>query len=177
MGTPWRHTILELYNSASCGAVLVLLICMKWATLVSRFIITQRESYPDYVLGNPTIKSVAISFHYHSGTCKGCNNPAGRWRSVLTHCCKEQQTWQHLNSFRTTNRLPWDHGTSYFLLDEWNKRTHEPLEISYPWIPYVRHINPSFIPQHSFVILRKTRWLLLLDITLYFCNALFFTKE
>jgi hypothetical protein len=38
----------------------------------------------------------------------------------------------------------------------------------------IRHINPSFIPQHSLVIFHKSGRLLFLDITLYLLDLLIF---
>src|SRR5207253_7692221 len=67
LGTPCKHTILVIYNSASFGPWYVSLTGMKWATLVRRSTITHMESYPDWVRGNPTIKSMLISSHFHSG--------------------------------------------------------------------------------------------------------------
>src|SRR6266542_1575250 len=55
LGTPCKHTILVMYNSASFGPWYVSLTGMKWATLVRRSTITHMESYPDWVRGNPTI--------------------------------------------------------------------------------------------------------------------------
>jgi hypothetical protein len=42
------------------------------------------ESYPACIRGNPTMKSVPISYHFHSGIFNGCNNPVGLWCSALT---------------------------------------------------------------------------------------------
>jgi hypothetical protein len=47
----------------------------KWAILVSRSMITQMESKPFAVLGNPTMKSILISSHFHVGIGKDCNGP------------------------------------------------------------------------------------------------------
>jgi hypothetical protein len=45
---------------------------------------THMESYPSWVRGNPTMKSIPISSHFHFGIFKGCNSPAGLWCSALT---------------------------------------------------------------------------------------------
>jgi hypothetical protein len=47
----------------------------KWAIFVSRSMITQMESKPFAVLGNPTMKSILISSHFHVGIGKDCNGP------------------------------------------------------------------------------------------------------
>uniref|UniRef100_A0A0A9FR86 Uncharacterized protein n=1 Tax=Arundo donax TaxID=35708 RepID=A0A0A9FR86_ARUDO len=57
---------------------------MKWATFVNLSTMTHMESCPFGVLGNPTIKSIPISSHFHTGTGRGCNSPAGLWCSALT---------------------------------------------------------------------------------------------
>jgi hypothetical protein len=40
--------------------------------------------------------------------------------------------------------------------------------------PDVRHTNPSFVPQHTFLIFRKARRLLFLDIALNMLDLLIF---
>jgi hypothetical protein len=87
---------------------------------------------------------------------------------------KGQYTQQHLSSFHTTNRLPCDHGTSYFFLDEWNKWTHGPHKVSYHSILNIRHTDPSFVPQLSLVIFHKSRWLPFHGIALYLLGLLAF---
>jgi hypothetical protein len=57
---------------------------MKLATFANRSTITQIESYPSWVRGNPTMKSIPISSHFHSGIFKGCSSPAGLWCSAFT---------------------------------------------------------------------------------------------
>jgi hypothetical protein len=123
---------------------------MKWATLVSRSTITQRESYPDRVLGNPTTKSVAISSHSHSGTCKGYNFLAGRWCLTLTLWQVSQRATYLATSLHSippigcleilVHLIPsWMHGISglmslskYLMLQSLG----------------IRHTNHSFVPQH-----------------------------
>jgi hypothetical protein len=58
---------------------------MKWATLVRRSTMTHIESYPAWVRGNSTMKSISISFHFHSGIFKGCSNPAGYMINLTMH--------------------------------------------------------------------------------------------
>jgi hypothetical protein len=50
---------------------------IKWVTLVNRSTMTHIESYPAWVWGNPTIKSIVISSHFHSRIFSGCNNVLG----------------------------------------------------------------------------------------------------
>jgi hypothetical protein len=88
-----------------------------------------------------------------------------------------------LHSVPPAGFLDWDLGTSYSLLDEWNKQTREPLEVSYPSTPQstlieilvlLRHTDPSSIPQHGLVILCKSGWLFFLNIALYLQDLLIF---
>src|SRR6187455_2558107 len=75
-GTPCKLRIRAMYNSAYVATVYFTLTGRKWATFVSRLTITQIESYPFAVLGNPTIKSMLISSHFHVGIGKDYNGPA-----------------------------------------------------------------------------------------------------
>jgi hypothetical protein len=56
----------------------------EWATFINRSTMIQIELYPAWVRGNPTMKSILISSHFHSGIFKGCSNPAGLWCSTFT---------------------------------------------------------------------------------------------
>jgi hypothetical protein len=56
----------------------------KWAIFVSRSMITQMESKPFAVLGNPTMKSILISSRFHVGIGKDCNGPAVFMCTALT---------------------------------------------------------------------------------------------
>jgi hypothetical protein len=73
---------------------------MKWATFVKRSTITHIESYSAWVRGNPTIKSILISSHFHSGIFKGCSSPVGLWCSAFT-------LWQvsHNDTYSTMSRF------------------------------------------------------------------------
>ena len=57
---------------------------MKCATFVNRSTITHIELRPFGVLGNPTMKSMLISSHFHTGMCNGWSSPVGHWCSALT---------------------------------------------------------------------------------------------
>jgi hypothetical protein len=58
---------------------------MKWATFVKRPTMTHIESYLAWVQSNPTMKSILISSHFHSGIFRGCSKPASLWCSTFTH--------------------------------------------------------------------------------------------
>jgi hypothetical protein len=57
---------------------------MKWANLVKRSTITHIEFYPREVRGKPTMKSIQMFPHFHSGMLKGCRFSAGLKWSALT---------------------------------------------------------------------------------------------
>jgi hypothetical protein len=50
---------------------------MKWANLVKRFTMTHVELYPRKVRGKPTMKSIQMFSHFHSGMLNGCRFPTG----------------------------------------------------------------------------------------------------
>jgi hypothetical protein len=52
---------------------------------VSQSMITQMESYPFVVQGNPTMKSILISSHFHVSIGKDYSGPAVFICMALTH--------------------------------------------------------------------------------------------
>jgi hypothetical protein len=84
LGTPYRHTIRDTYNSVSLALEYVILTGMKWAIWASLSMMTHMESYPAWVWGNPTMKFILISSHFHSEIFNGSNRPASLWCSGLT---------------------------------------------------------------------------------------------
>jgi hypothetical protein len=112
LGTPCKHTILVIYNYVSFSPLYVVLIGMKWATFKNRSTITQIESKPDCVVGNPTMKSMLISSHFHWGIFNGCKSPTWLCHSALT-------LWQlsHSTTYSaTTHFIPYH---QYLLLRSW----------------------------------------------------------
>jgi hypothetical protein len=73
-----------MYNSTYVAIVYFTLTERKWAIFVSRSMITQIESYPLVVLGNPIIKSILISSHFHVGIGNDCNGPTAFMCMALT---------------------------------------------------------------------------------------------
>jgi hypothetical protein len=67
----------EMYNSAYCPTLYVVATGMKWADLVKRSTMTHIELYPREVRGKPTMKSMQMFSHFHSGILKGCRFPVG----------------------------------------------------------------------------------------------------
>ena len=84
-GTPCSDTMCLMYNYAYCATELVVLTGRKYADFVNLSTITHMESYPLCVLGNPTIKSIAIRSHFHSGNGISYNNPVDFWCSIFTY--------------------------------------------------------------------------------------------
>jgi hypothetical protein len=67
----------DIYNFAYYLTLYVVATGMKWADLVKRSIMTHIELYPHEVWGIPTMKSIHMFSHFHSGMLKGCRFPAG----------------------------------------------------------------------------------------------------
>jgi hypothetical protein len=66
----------DIYSYAYCLTLYVVDTGIKWADLVKRFMMTQMELYPCEVRGRPTMKSIQMSSHLHSGILKGYKFPA-----------------------------------------------------------------------------------------------------
>jgi hypothetical protein len=50
---------------------------IKWADFIKRSTMTHFELYPREVQKNPTMKSIQMFSHFHSGMLKGCRFPVG----------------------------------------------------------------------------------------------------
>jgi hypothetical protein len=146
-----------------------------WDTLVSQSTITQRESYPHWLLSKPMIKSMSISSHFYSGTRKGCNTPAGHWCSALT-------LWQVSQKGNILSNISLHSVPPIGCLDIMVHLIHSWVNgigrvmglLKYLILQFlnIRPTNPSFVPQYSFIIFLKFRWFLLLDIALYLLDLL-----
>jgi hypothetical protein len=66
-----------MYNSLYYLTLYVVATGIKWVDLVKRFMMTHIELYPCEVRGKPTMKSIHLFSHFHSGILKGCTFPAG----------------------------------------------------------------------------------------------------
>ena len=65
-----------------------------------RSTITQIESYPFVVGGNPTMKSILISSHFHEGISKGWSIPAGlRWLALTLRQISHSDTYLATSRF------------------------------------------------------------------------------
>ena len=82
-GIPCNGIILSTYNLANLSTDHDILTGSSLQTLVSLSTKTQMPLWPAK-LGKPTIKSIAISSHFHCGMGKGCNKPPGHWCSTFT---------------------------------------------------------------------------------------------
>jgi hypothetical protein len=67
----------DIYNSVYCLTLYVVAMDMKWANLVKRSTMTHIELYPHEVWGKPTMKSIHMFSHFHTGMLKGCRFPVG----------------------------------------------------------------------------------------------------
>ena len=77
LGTPCKLTILDTYSRASSSTQYEVLTGRKWATLVNVSTMTQIALLPRRVLGNPVMKSIQTSSHFHCDTGSGWRSPAG----------------------------------------------------------------------------------------------------
>jgi hypothetical protein len=60
-----------MYSSAYYPTLYVVATGMKWADLVKRSTMTHIELYPREVRGKPTMKSMQMFSHFHSGDTQG----------------------------------------------------------------------------------------------------------
>jgi hypothetical protein len=66
-----------MYSLAYYPTLCVVATGMKWADLVKQSMMTHIELYPCEVRGKPTMKSMQMFSHFHSGILKGCRFPVG----------------------------------------------------------------------------------------------------
>jgi hypothetical protein len=66
-----------MYNLVNLSPPYVVRMGMKCATFVRRSTITHIKSLPFRVLESPLIKSMLMSFHFHSGMGSGWSNLVG----------------------------------------------------------------------------------------------------
>jgi hypothetical protein len=122
-GTPWRHTIWDMYNSTNLAPEYVILVGIKWVTLLNRSMITQIESYPAWVRGNPMIKSIPISiqeFLLVATTLQvsgALSSLSGRYRKVI-------RIQRCLSLFHATNIRSLNPYTSWCCQGESNMPNH-----------------------------------------------------
>jgi len=119
-GIPCSLTTSLMYNFASYSAIKVTLGAKKWAALVRRSTTTQIASWCLLVLGNPTIESMVICSHFHTGMGNNCEKPPSFWCSVLTHWKVRQQAPQSAMSFssQSTRNGALSPDTSLYFWDE-----------------------------------------------------------
>ena len=139
---------------------------IKCADFVYRSTITHIASWPFFVLGRPTMKSIVIWSHFHSGISSGCSSPPGRWCSVLTF-------WQvrHLATYSATYFFIPDHQNhsfkSWYILvaprwTEYGVVYSSERSFSFSWaslgvhnlplkcrIPSVDTLNSTFFPTNT----------------------------
>jgi hypothetical protein len=66
-----------MYSSAYYPTLYVVAMSMKWSDLVKQSTMTHIELYPRELRGKPTMKSMQMFSHFHSGILKGCRFSAG----------------------------------------------------------------------------------------------------
>jgi hypothetical protein len=119
---------------------------MKW-DLVRQSTITHIESYLCVVRDNPTIKSMLMSSHFHSGMLKGWRFPAGFKWSALT-----LQHVPHLATYLMTSLFILVHQKLF--LKSWY------IFFVPGWIEYLEQCASSSILRRSSKSLVTTRWFL-----------------
>lgn len=100
-GTPWSRTTSLTYNLAKTSEESVVFIGTQWADLVNLSTITQIESFPLWVLGNPDMKSMEMWSHFHPGIGRCWSLPLGLW--CFTLIC--WQSIQDATNSATTTRF------------------------------------------------------------------------
>ena len=109
IGIPWRLTILLMYNLANLFKEKVLQMARKCTDLVSWSTITQMASWPIWVWGKSTTKSMVMCFHFHSSIGKGWRVSTDFW--CFTSPIGTRDIWTQillcLFSYQTTNNFSW----------------------------------------------------------------------
>ena len=83
--TTWSLTISLMYSLANLSKDKVLRTTKKCADLVSRSTITQMASWPIWVRGKSTTKSMVMCSYFHFGIGKGWMVSGGFWYSAFTY--------------------------------------------------------------------------------------------
>lgn len=84
--SPWNSMQTNYTGEIKFSKLLSGVGCLYWmkcATLVNLSVMTHMASFSCRDRGSPTIKSIPISSHFHSGILFGCNSPASFWCSDL----------------------------------------------------------------------------------------------
>jgi hypothetical protein len=90
----------EMYSSAYCPTLYVMATGMNWADLVKRSTMTHNELYPREVQGKPTMNSIQMFSHFHSGILKGCRFLAGlKWSALILRQVSHSDTYLAISHF------------------------------------------------------------------------------
>jgi hypothetical protein len=90
----------EMYSSAYCPTLYVVAMGIKWADLVKRSTMTHIELYPREVRGKPTMKSMQMFSHFHSGILKGCRFSVGlKWSALILWQVSHSDTYFAISRF------------------------------------------------------------------------------
>jgi hypothetical protein len=118
---------------------------MKWADLVKWSTMTHIELYPCEVRGKPTMKSMQMSSHFHSGMLKGCMFSAGlKWSALTRWQVSHSDTYFAVSHFILINQK--------FTFKSWY------ILLVLRWIEYREQWASSMFLQRSSKSFRTTRW-------------------
>jgi hypothetical protein len=93
---------------------------MKWANLVKRSTMTHIALYPHEVRGKPTMKSMQMFSHFHSGILKGCRFPAGlKWSALILWQVSHSDTYFALSCFILVHQKFFFKSWYILLVPEW----------------------------------------------------------
>jgi hypothetical protein len=134
-----------MYSSAYCPTLYVVAIGMKWADLVKRSMMTHIELYPHEVWGKPTMKSMQMFSHFHSGILKGCRfSPGLKWSALILWQVSHSNTYLDISCFILIHQK--------FFLRSWY------ILLVPGWIEYHEQWASSMILRWSSKSFRTMRW-------------------
>ena len=123
---PCKQTILVRYILAYLKTEYLVLTGIKWADFVSWSTITQIESYPLNVLAKLIMKSIQMSFHFHTGIDSGWKAPPSlRCLAFILQQVSPSATNRALSCFKPFHQNLFSHpDTSCSFRDEKGTVTH-----------------------------------------------------
>jgi hypothetical protein len=131
-----------MYNSAYWLTLYVVITGMKWADLVKWSTMTHMELYPDELRGKPTMKSMQISSHFHSGMLNDCGFPTG-WPALTLQHVSHSATYLTISHFILVHQK--------FFFKSWY------ILFVHGWIEYLEQCASSTILWRSSKSLGTTR--------------------
>jgi hypothetical protein len=99
-GMPWWRMMCNIYNSAYYLTLYVVDTGIKWVDFIKWSTMTHIELYPREVRDKPTMKSMQMFSHFHSGMLKGCRFLAGlRWSALTLRHVSHLDTYFAISCF------------------------------------------------------------------------------